>query len=106
MAGFTINFLRIGMSPAEEKLCPAMIEGLFVDRSNVFGSPFVFSMAVLTLMSFLEPSVKSLFVIDILAYVLVAVQAERRLRSFVEALVTLRAAVFPFGMSFNDWARH
>lgn len=47
-----------------------------------------------------------MLLLDILSNVFVTIEAEGRLRSFIEALVALGAVFFPFGMARDYLARH
>ena len=46
VTGFAVRFLGIYMSAAEEKVRLGVIEGLFIDRGDIFGPPPVFGMAL------------------------------------------------------------
>ncbi len=83
-----------------------VVESLFGDRSDILPAASVFCMAILALSLFFEPSMRTLFGIDILAHVFVTIHAETALRRFVKPLVTLGAGFFPFGVPFNHLAWH
>lgn len=106
VAGFALDFLRVGMGAAKGEIGLRMVEGLFVDRGDVFCAPLMFRVAFLAFTRFLESSVKALLLLDVFADVLVAIEAEHRLRRFVESLVACGARLFPFGMALDYLARH
>jgi hypothetical protein len=106
MAGLALDFLCIGMGAFERKVRPFMVEGLFGNWGDIFGSAFVFGMAFFAFPRLLESSVVPLFLIDILAGLFMAIEAEGRLGCLVEPLVAHGTALFPFGMALNDLPRH
>ena len=83
-----------------------MIEGPFVDGRDMFRPSLMFRVACLAVLLLLGASVEALLLNDVFTDVLVAIEAERRLRGFVEPLVTFRAVFFPFDMSLDHLARH
>jgi hypothetical protein len=83
-----------------------VVKRAFVDRRDIFSSPFMFGVAFPAFLQFLEAPVKAVFVIDVLADLFVAIEAESRLRRFVEPFVTGRAGLFPLGMALDHLARH
>ena len=83
-----------------------MVEGRFVDRSDVLPSPFVVCMAGITFPLLLQTAVKSLLAIDVFPDIFVAILAKLSLCRFVEPFVALCAVFFPFRMSLDDLTRH
>jgi hypothetical protein len=83
-----------------------MVEGRFVDRSDVLPSPFVVRMAGITFPLLLQPAMKSLLAIDVFPDIFVAILAKPGLCRFVEPFVALCAVFFPFRMSLDDLTRH
>jgi hypothetical protein len=106
VTGFTLDFLCIGMGAAKGEIGLRMVEGLSVDRGDIFGAPLMLRVALLALALFLESPVKPLPPIDVLADVFVAIEAKHRLRRFVEPFVACGATLFPFSMAFDHLARH
>ena len=106
VASLALDLLRVGMGALEREVRPLMIEGLFRDRCNILRSAFVVCVAFLAFPLPLESPVRSLFLLDILANVFVAILAEGILRRLVEPLVAFRAVFFPFRMAFDHLPRH
>lgn len=106
MAGFAFDLLPVRMGALEGEIRPRVVERLFGYRSDALPTASVFCMALLAFPLLFEPSMRTLFGIDILPYVFVTSQAETALRRFVEPLVTLGAVFFPFGMPFDHLAWH
>ena len=94
------------MGSPKGEVRPFVIEGLISDRGDMFRSAFVFRVTNSTLPLFLESSMRSLFLLDVLAHLLVAIETECGLRGFVEPFVTLGTIFLPFCMSLNYLARH
>ena len=106
VARLALDLLRIGMGAAKGEIGLRMVEGLFVDRGDIFGAPLMFRVAFLALALFLESPMKPLPPIDVLADVFVTIEAEHRLRRFVEPFVACGARLFPFSMSLDHLAWH
>jgi hypothetical protein len=66
----------------------------------------MFRMAVLAFPLFLEAPMISLFLIDILAGVFMAIETQGRLRRFVKPLMACGTGIFPFGMAFDHVPGH
>jgi hypothetical protein len=97
VTGFTLDFLCIGMGAAKGEIGLRMVEGLFVNRRD---------MAFLAFALLFEPPVVALLLLDILASLFMAIQAERCLGRLVKALMTFGAGLLPLGMAFDHLARH
>jgi len=101
-----LDFLRVRMGPFEREVRPFMIEGLLRDRRNVLRSAFVFGVTFLAFPLLFETPVGSLFYLDVLSNVFVAIETEDRLRRFVEPLMAFGTAVFPLGVALDHLAWH
>ena len=106
MAGFALDLSRIGMGISEQEVRPFMVEGLLLNRRNVFRPALMFRVALLAFPLLLESPVKASLLIDVRADIFMAVLAELRLRGFVESLMACGASLFPLGMPFDHLARH
>ena len=94
------------MCAVERKARLPMVEGRFVDRGDVFSTPFVVRVAILTFPLLLQPAMKPLLAFDVLPDIFVAILTEPSLCRFVEAFMALCAVFFPFRMSLADLTRH
>jgi hypothetical protein len=106
VASFTLDLLCVGMGAFEREVRPFMIEGLLSNRRNVLRSALMFRMAVLAFPLFLEAPMVSLFLIDILADIFMAIETQGRLRRFVKPLMACGTGFFPLGMAFDHMTRH
>ena len=94
------------MGATKDKVCLRVVEGLVIDRGDVFSPPFMFRVARPAFLLFLETPMKASFAIDILADIFVAIEAERRLCRFIESFMTGGARLFPLRMSLDDLPWH
>ncbi len=106
VTGFTFNFFRIGMGALEREIRPLVIERLFGHRGDILTPAFVLRMAVFAGSLFLETPVQTLFAIDILPHIFVAVETEGGLGRFIEPFMAFGAVFFPFGVALNHLSRH
>ena len=106
VASLALDLGTVRMGATKNKIGVGMVEGLFVDGGNIFHSPFMFCVTFLAFLRFLEAPMETPVVIDILADIFVAIEAESCLSGFVEPFMACGARLFPFGMSFNHLARH
>ena len=106
MAGLALDFFHVGMGALEREVCPFMIEGRFRDRCDILRSALVLCVAFLAFALLLEAPVRSSFQLDVNTNVFVTILAEYILRRLIEALVALRAILFPFCMAFDHLPRH
>lgn len=106
MARFALDCFCVGMGPSERKIRPLVVECLFGDGGDILLSPLVFGVALLTVPTLCEPSVRALLRIHIFPDILVAVETQGILCRFVEPLVASGAFLFPLRMTLDDLARH
>lgn len=106
VTSFAFDLLGIRMGPSEREVRPFMIEGLLRDRRNVLRAAFVFRVTFFAFPLLFEAPVRSLFQLDVLSNVFVAIETEASLRRFVETLMAFSTGVFPLGVAFDHLARH
>lgn len=83
-----------------------MIEGLFIDRGDVFSPPSMFGVAFFAFLLFLQPPMESEFVVNVCSNVLMTIKAKPGLCGLVESLMALGTVLFPFRVSCDHLAGH
>jgi hypothetical protein len=106
VTGFAFDFLGIGVTASQREVRLPMVESLLRNRRNILRTALMLRVAISAFPLFLETAVKSLLLIDILADVFMAVEAEDRLSPFVEPFMACGAGVFPLGMALDHLTGH